>query len=107
LSCDNANCITGDPAERQYAANKFYVVEDKGPRPVTLRCAYCEKDVGEHTATDFVVADTTRKTFSPDLAVLTHTTAEKLKHFVVYGSAADAAAAGFEPRDGNKRVRAG
>jgi aspartate carbamoyltransferase catalytic subunit len=107
LSCDNPNCITGDPAERQYAANKFYVVEDKGPRPVTLRCAYCEKDVGEHTATDFVVADTTRKTFSPDLAVLTHTTAEKLKHFVVYGSAADAAAAGFEPRDGNKRVRAG
>jgi aspartate carbamoyltransferase catalytic subunit len=107
LSCDNPNCITGDPAERQYAANKFYVVEEKSPQPVTLRCAYCEKDVGERTATDFVVADTTRKTFSPDLAVLTHAPAEKLKHFVVYASAADAAAAGFEPRDGNKRMRAG
>jgi aspartate carbamoyltransferase catalytic subunit len=107
LSCDNPNCITGDPAERQYAANKFYVVEEKGPQPVTLRCAYCEKDVGANSSENFVVADTTRKTFSPELSVLTHTPAEKLKHFVVYGNAADAAAAGFEPRDGNKRVRAG
>ena len=28
MQCDNANCITCDPAERQYAANKFYVVEE-------------------------------------------------------------------------------
>ncbi len=29
LCCGNANCITCDPAERQYAANKFFVVEDE------------------------------------------------------------------------------
>ena len=28
IQCGNTNCITADPAERQYAANKFYVVED-------------------------------------------------------------------------------
>ncbi len=38
LQCDNPNCITGDPAERQYAANKFYVVEEESPRS-TAGCA--------------------------------------------------------------------
>ena len=28
IQCANANCIVCDPAERQYAANKFYVVEE-------------------------------------------------------------------------------
>ena len=70
LQCDNANCITGDPAERQYAANKFYVVEEDSPQRCRLRCVYCEKDV-EDKAGEFVVADTTRKTFAPDLTALT------------------------------------
>ena len=40
LQCDNANCITGDPAERQYAANKFYVIEEDSPQQLqaALRC---------------------------------------------------------------------
>jgi len=110
LHCDNPNCITGDPAERQYAANKFYVVEEHGPQPCTLRCVYCEKDVGANSSANssenFVVADTARKTYASELAALARMPAEKLKHFVIYGNAADAAAAGFEPRDG-KRARAG
>ena len=70
LQCDNANCITGDPSERQYAANKFYVVEEDSPQRCELRCVYCEKDV-EDKAGEFVVADTTRKAFAPDLTALT------------------------------------
>jgi hypothetical protein len=105
LQCDNANCITGDPSERQYAANKFYVVEDDRPQRCQLRCVYCEKDV-EDKASEFVVADTTRKTFAPDLATLARTTGDKLKHLVIYRSASDALAAGFAPREGGKKARA-
>ena len=39
LQCDNPNCITGDPAERQYAANKFYVVDEEASQTCRLRCA--------------------------------------------------------------------
>jgi aspartate carbamoyltransferase catalytic subunit len=106
LHCDNPNCITADPAERQYAANKFYVIEQDRPRRCQLRCVYCEKDVDEDVATQFVVADTARKTFTPDLAALTRAPAEKRKHLVVYRNASEAAAAGFAPRDG-KKARAG
>ena len=31
IQCVNPNCIIRDPAERQYAANKFYVVEETQP----------------------------------------------------------------------------
>ena len=105
LQCDNANCITGDPAERQYAANKFYVVDEDSPQRCQLRCVYCEKDV-ENKAGEFVVADTTRKTFAPDLATLTRAAGDKLKHLVIYRSASDALAAGFAPREGGRKARA-
>src|SRR5580704_16538410 len=107
LECDNHNCITGDPAERQYAANKFYVIDEDSPQRCRLRCVYCEKDVEEHTAAQLVVADTTRKTFAPDLAALTRAAADKLKHLVIYRNAAAAAAAGFLPRESGKKARAG
>ena len=45
LQCDNPNCITGDPSERQYAANKFYLIEEDSAAQCRLRCVYCEKDV--------------------------------------------------------------
>ncbi len=105
LQCDNPNCITGDPAERQYAANKFYVVDEERAA-CRLRCVYCEKDVDEDGASDFVVADTARKTFSPGLAALARAPADKLKHLVIYRSEAEAAAAGFAPREGAKKLRA-
>jgi aspartate carbamoyltransferase catalytic subunit len=107
LQCDNPNCITSDPAERQYAANKFYVVEEQSPQHCKLRCVYCEKDLGEDVTSHLVVADMTRKTFSPGLAALARAADEKLRHLVIHRSAAEALAAGFAPRESGKRVRAG
>jgi aspartate carbamoyltransferase catalytic subunit len=107
VQCENANCITHDPAERQYAANKFYVIEENSAQRCTLRCLYCETDIEAQTAAHFVVGDTTRKTFSPGLSMLTRTPAEKLKHLVIHNSEADAEAAGFAPRERGKKVRAG
>jgi len=107
VRCANPNCISNDPAERQYAANKFYVLDQPSAGGCKLRCLYCETDVEAQSATHFVVGDTTRKTFSPGLAALVHAPPEKLKHLVVYKSIADAAAAGFRPRESNKKARAG
>ena len=107
LQCDNPNCITGDPAERQYAANKFYVIEDDSPQHCTLRCVYCEKDVDEETARQVVVADTARKTFLPGLTTLVRAPAEKLKHLIIHRNDIEAVAAGFAPREsGVGKVRA-
>ena len=104
LQCDNPNCITGDPAERQYAANKFYIVAEDPPRRAMLRCLYCEKDVGEDA--QFVVGDTARKTFTPGLAALAGASADKLKHLAIYANEAAALAAGLAPRDSGKKIRA-
>ncbi len=103
VHCVNANCITGDPAERQYAANKFYVMEQNSPQRCKLRCLYCETDIEADAAAHFVVGDTTRKTFSPGFAALARAPAEKLKQLVIYGSEADAHAAGFHAREAGKR----
>jgi len=111
LHCANQNCITRDPAESQYAANKFYTIEEPHRRDVRLRCVYCECDIevgAEMAADSLVVADTTRRTFTPGLATLTKTPAEKRKHLVIYGSESDAAAAGFTLRQANAgRARTG
>jgi aspartate carbamoyltransferase catalytic subunit len=107
LQCDNPNCITGDPSERQYATNKFYMIEDDSPAHCTLRCVYCEKDVDGDTASRCVVADTARKTFVPGLAAVARAPADRLKHLVIYRDEAEALAAGFLPRENGKKARAG
>jgi len=107
ITCGNHNCIVADPAERQYAANKFYVVEDEARAHCKLRCVYCETDIEEEAAAQFVVADTTRKTFSPGLSALSRLLTERLKHLVIYRGEADAVAAGFQPRENGKKARAG
>jgi aspartate carbamoyltransferase catalytic subunit len=107
IPCVNSNCISNDPAERQYAASKFYVIEDQSPQRCTLRCLYCETDIEAGTAAHFVVADTTRKTYSPGLGALVHAAAEKLRHLVIYDSGADAEAAGFRSRERGKKAYAG
>jgi len=107
FACDNPNCITGDPADRQYAANKFYAIDEDKPARCTLRCVYCEKDVEDDASAPFVVADTTRKTFAPGLAALTRAPADKLKTLVIYRGADDAIAAGFEARESGRKARAG
>ena len=106
VHCSNKNCITADPAERQYAANKFYVVEEHSAQRCKLRCLYCETDIEADEAVHFVVADTVRKTFSPGLGSLLQSPAEKLKHLIVYDSEADAEAAGFHARESRKKARA-
>src|SRR6516164_4289897 len=111
LHCANQNCITRDPAESQYAANKFYIVEEPYRHEVRLRCVYCESDIdvpAETTADSLVVADTVRKTFTPGLATFTKAPPEKRKALVIYGSESEAMAAGFAPREASAgRVRLG
>ena len=107
LQCGNANCIVCDPAERQYAANKFYVVEGQAGRGFRLRCVYCETDIDEQEAAAFVVADTARKTCSHDLPALTKTPPDKLKHLIIYRNEADALAAGFATRETANKARTG
>lgn len=108
LQCGNANCITCDPAEKQYAANKFYVVADEGRHQVRLRCVYCESDIEDEAAAPFVVGDTGRKTFTPGLSTLAQAPGDKLKQLVIYSSEADAIVAGFAPREtGATKARLG
>jgi len=108
LQCINQNCITCDPAERQYAAHKFHVVERPSQHNVTLRCVYCEADIDPQAQTDFVLADSARKTFAHGIETLAGASSEKLKHLVIYPNAADALAAGFQPREASVgRARTG
>ena len=99
LQCGNANCITCDPSEKQYAANKFYVIADEAHQHIRLRCVYCETDVDEDASANFVVADTGRKTFSPGLVTLVRSPADRLKPLVIYRGEAEAIAAGMAPRE--------
>jgi aspartate carbamoyltransferase catalytic subunit len=105
VACGNANCITCEPAERQYAAHKFYVLDghNGGSR---LRCLYCENDFEEEQTAQFVTADPARKMFYPGVAVLAQAPRERLKHLIVYGNEADARAAGFAPREAGGKARA-
>jgi aspartate carbamoyltransferase catalytic subunit len=108
IECANSNCITHDPAERQYAANKFYVIEDaQSPRDCRLRCLYCETDIEAEAAAQFVVSDVARKTYSAGLAALTRASADKLKHLIVHTGEAQAEAAGFSPQETRKNASAG
>jgi hypothetical protein len=100
LPCGNPNCITCDPSEKQYAANKFYVIADETHQQIRLRCVYCESDIDEDASATFVVGDMTRKSFSAGLSALTRAPADKLKHLVIFGSESDAIAAGLTAREG-------
>jgi len=107
IECINSNCITRDAAERQYAANKFYVIGDASAQQCRLRCLYCETDIEAEDAAHFAVSDLTRKTYSLGLGALARVPAEKLKHFIIHKSEAEAEAAGFAPRDSRRKARAG
>jgi aspartate carbamoyltransferase catalytic subunit len=107
VHCGNSNCVTRDPAERQYAANKFYVVDENSPERCRLRCLYCETDIEAEEAAHFVVGDATRRAYSIGLASLLHKPAEKLRHMIIYNNEAEAEAADFHPRDRGKKAGAG
>jgi len=104
VPCRNNNCITCDPAESQYAAHKFYVID--GQAGQRLRCVYCEADIDEDVTAGFVTADTTRKTFSPGLGVIARAAPERLRHFVIFAGETEATAAGFAPRETGGKARA-
>lgn len=107
VQCGNPNCIVSEPAERQYAANKFYLVGEQTGERYKFRCMYCETDIDDEVAEKFVVADTTRKSFSLGLATLGRAPSDKLKHLIVYRCDVDALAAGFQPRESGKKARTG
>jgi aspartate carbamoyltransferase catalytic subunit len=110
VGCHNKNCITCDPAESQYAAHKFYVIDGKSEAHAgqRLRCVYCEADIDEDVTARFVTADTTRKTFSPGLAAIARAAPERLRHLIIFAGETEATAAGFAPREaGGSKARAG
>jgi len=107
IQCVNKNCITHDPSERQYAASKFYVVEEPSPQHCKLRCLYCETDIDAQDAAHFVVADGVRRIYTPGLASLARAPAERLKHLTVFASESAAQAEGFQPRESGKRASIG
>jgi aspartate carbamoyltransferase catalytic subunit len=107
IACGNKNCIVHDPSEQQYVTNKFYVVPEHSKQPCKLRCVYCETDIDDSLAAQFVVTDTTRRTFSPGLTALARSTGEKLKHLVIHGTEGEALAAGFQPRERGKKLGTG
>ncbi len=105
LHCANANCIVSDASERQYAANKFYVVSEPAQQHCKLRCVYCETDIDDEAAAHLVVADATRRTYVPGLTALARAAADKMRHLIIYPREADAAKDGFTARDPNRKVR--
>jgi aspartate carbamoyltransferase catalytic subunit len=107
IECVNLNCITRDAAERQYAANKFYLVDDGSPPRCRLRCVYCETDIEPEVAARFVVGDVARKTYSLGLSALARAPNEKPKHLVIHNSEAEAQAVGLTRRESGRKARAG
>ena len=107
MQCGNANCIVCDPAERQYAANKFHIVEERfgAALQASLRLLRDRHRRGNCRA--FRRRRHDAQTFSPGLAALARAPAEKLKHLVIHCSEADAMAAGFQPREAGRKVRIG
>jgi aspartate carbamoyltransferase catalytic subunit len=100
VRCINKNCISHEPSEQQYVANKFFVVPDAPSHGFRLRCLYCETDIEETATRDFVVTDTTKHSYTRGLDTLNHASPEKLKHMVIRESEADAQKHGFRPHLG-------
>jgi aspartate carbamoyltransferase catalytic subunit len=107
IHCRNPNCIVREPSEQQYARNKFYVLTSPATKRSLLRCVYCETDIEEHESDNFAVGDVTKGTFTRGLAQLAKISRERLDHFIIYESEAQAAAAGFSPRPFEAKARAG
>lgn len=106
ICCANANCISRDPSERLYAANKFYVLGDPQSHKHRLRCVYCESDIEEETVETFVVSDAARQHYTRGISALLHGSAERQKHLVIWPSEAEAEKAGFRAKDAGKVAKA-
>ena len=106
LRCVNENCISRDPSEQHYAANKFYIVRGATPDTGRLRCLYCETDIEEETAKNFVVADTTKHHYVRGLEPALHASDDRLRHLIIYESEADAERDGYHARAMGRVARA-
>ncbi len=100
VRCINKNCISHEPSEQQYVANKFFVVPDTQPHGFRLRCLYCETDIEETATRDFVVTDTTKHTYTRGLEALHHAAPDKIKHLVICEFETDAQKHGFRLNPG-------
>ena len=95
IRCINDNCISRDPSEQQYAANKFYIVHDQTSHQRKLRCVYCETDIQESAAPSAVVADQVRRHYTRGFGQLAHFSPEKIKHLIIYENDSAAEREGF------------
>jgi aspartate carbamoyltransferase catalytic subunit len=87
IRCANKNCISHEPMEAQYVANKFHVIRNGATR---LRCFYCENDI-EH----FVVGHRKQTWFAPDTSLLSRPSEPGFKDLVAFAAPEDAIAAGY------------
>lgn len=106
IRCVNDNCISRDPSEQQYAANKFYIVGASNSNECRLRCVYCETDIEESATLTSVVADATKQQYTKGIDHLLHASREKLKHLIIYPSETDAENDGFQAKHFGKAARA-
>lgn len=91
IRCANPNCISHEPMEAQYVRNKFHIVKNQASE-VRLRCFYCENDID-----DFVVGNKKSQRLAADPLVLLRTD-PSFRDLVVFASAEDAAAGGYQPK---------
>jgi aspartate carbamoyltransferase catalytic subunit len=106
LCCINGNCISRDPFEQRYAANKFYVMRTANADACRLRCVYCETDIEEETARNFVVSDVAKHHYSRGLDALAHASEDKLRHLIIYENEAAAEKDGHRARSVGRVARA-
>lgn len=106
IKCINENCISTDPSEKQYAANKFYIIGDQPSRKCRLRCVYCETDIEEKVVQNFVVIDPIKRQYTKGIDSLLHTSEERLKHLIIRESENDAKKDGFSSKDTTKVAKA-
>jgi aspartate carbamoyltransferase catalytic subunit len=106
IRCINENCISLEPSEQLYVANKFYVLGDAHSHNQRLRCVYCEKDIEEDAVAKFVVGDATKHHYTRGIGSLSSAPPERLRHLVIWACEADAEKAGFRPKDAGKVAKA-
>ena len=106
LRCLNDNCISRDPSEQHYAANKFYVVRSAAGDACRLRCLYCETDIEEEVAKNFVVCDAAKHHYTRGLDQILHASDERLRHMIIYESEAAAERDGHHARATTRAARA-
>jgi aspartate carbamoyltransferase catalytic subunit len=106
VRCVNANCISLEPSEQLYVANKFYVLGDAHSQGYRLRCVYCEKDIEEDAVAKFVLGDTTKHQYTRGIGPLLTASDDRRRHLVIWACEADAEKAGFHSKDAGKVAKA-